>query len=115
VPLETLRLLWMTLGGGNTASGEGSGERRERVRLVRAGGGWVFSAWCLVAAFGTYFCMYAFRKPFTAATTGPTAGFPPGKEEETLGRPGGGVRRLGVVRPLLLTQSHGSVRCRPPA
>jgi hypothetical protein len=25
------------------------------------------SAWCLVAAFGTYFCMYAFRKPFTAA------------------------------------------------
>jgi hypothetical protein len=31
-------------------------------------GGWFFSAWCLVAAFGTYFCMYAFRKPFTAAT-----------------------------------------------
>jgi hypothetical protein len=25
------------------------------------------SAWCMVAAFGTYFCMYAFRKPFTAA------------------------------------------------
>src|SRR5262249_46587369 len=25
------------------------------------------SAWCIVAAFGTYFCMYAFRKPFTAA------------------------------------------------
>jgi hypothetical protein len=25
------------------------------------------SAWCVVAAFGTYFCMYAFRKPFTAA------------------------------------------------
>ncbi len=25
------------------------------------------SAWCLAAAFGTYFCMYAFRKPFTAA------------------------------------------------
>jgi Family of unknown function (DUF5690) len=24
------------------------------------------SAWCVVAAFGTYFCMYAFRKPFTA-------------------------------------------------
>lgn len=23
-------------------------------------------AWCIVAAFGTYFCMYAFRKPFTA-------------------------------------------------
>jgi hypothetical protein len=25
------------------------------------------STWCIVAAFGTYFCMYAFRKPFTAA------------------------------------------------
>jgi hypothetical protein len=25
------------------------------------------STWCLVAAFGTYFCMYAFRKPYTAA------------------------------------------------
>src|SRR5262245_34629104 len=23
--------------------------------------------WAVVAAFGTYFCMYAFRKPFTAA------------------------------------------------
>lgn len=27
-----------------------------------------FSIYCIVAAFGTYFCMYAFRKPFTAAT-----------------------------------------------
>jgi hypothetical protein len=26
------------------------------------------SIWCVVAAFGTYFCMYAFRKPFTAGT-----------------------------------------------
>jgi hypothetical protein len=26
------------------------------------------SVWSIVAAFGTYFCMYAFRKPFTAAT-----------------------------------------------
>jgi hypothetical protein len=25
------------------------------------------AAWAVVAAFGTYFCMYAFRKPFTAA------------------------------------------------
>ena len=29
---------------------------------------WVLSVWCMVAAFGTYACMYAFRKPFTAAT-----------------------------------------------
>ena len=27
----------------------------------------VFSTYCIFAAFGTYFCMYAFRKPFTAA------------------------------------------------
>ena len=27
-----------------------------------------FSAYCIIAAFGTYFCMYGFRKPFTAAT-----------------------------------------------
>ncbi|MCC9658083.1 DUF5690 family protein [Rhodopirellula sp. JC737] len=27
-----------------------------------------FSVYCILAAFGTYFCMYAFRKPFTAAT-----------------------------------------------
>lgn len=26
------------------------------------------SIWCMVAAFGAYFCMYAFRKPFTAGT-----------------------------------------------
>ncbi|HLX92074.1 MAG TPA: DUF5690 family protein [Puia sp.] len=28
-------------------------------------------AWALVAAFGTYFCMYGFRKPYTAATYSP--------------------------------------------
>jgi hypothetical protein len=27
-----------------------------------------FSAWCAVAAFGAYFCMYGFRKPFTSAS-----------------------------------------------
>lgn len=29
---------------------------------------WLQSAWCVVAAFGTYACMYGFRKPFTAGT-----------------------------------------------
>ena len=24
--------------------------------------------WCIIAAFGTYFCTYAFRKPFNAGT-----------------------------------------------
>ena len=28
----------------------------------------LFSAFCIAAAFGTYFCMYAFRKPFSAGT-----------------------------------------------
>jgi hypothetical protein len=28
----------------------------------------VLAAWCVAAAFGTYACMYGFRKPFTAAT-----------------------------------------------
>ena len=27
-----------------------------------------FIVWCMVAAFGAYFCMYAFRKPFNAGT-----------------------------------------------
>jgi MFS family permease len=27
-----------------------------------------FIVWCMIAAFGTYFCMYAFRKPFAAGT-----------------------------------------------
>ncbi len=34
---------------------------------VSDGRGLSLSAWCVVAAFGTYFCKYAFRKPFTAA------------------------------------------------
>ena len=29
---------------------------------------WVLSLWCGISAFGAYACMYAFRKPFTAAT-----------------------------------------------
>ncbi|MEZ6117261.1 MAG: DUF5690 family protein [Pirellulaceae bacterium] len=35
---------------------------------LASAGSTYFSAYCIVAAFGTYFCMYAFRKPFTAAT-----------------------------------------------
>jgi hypothetical protein len=32
-------------------------------------------AWALIAAFGTYFCMYGFRKPYTAATYSDAAYF----------------------------------------
>ncbi len=35
---------------------------------IRLPGQFWLSAWCVVAAFGAYFCMYAFRKPFTAGT-----------------------------------------------
>ncbi|WP_146520062.1 DUF5690 family protein [Stieleria varia] len=38
---------------------------RERLSHARPA---AFSVYCIIAAFGTYFCMYAFRKPFTAAT-----------------------------------------------
>ena len=31
-------------------------------------GNWSLSLWATLAAFGTYFCMYGFRKPFTAAS-----------------------------------------------
>lgn len=34
---------------------------------LRRAGPTGFSAYCIAAAFTTYFCMYAFRKPFTAA------------------------------------------------
>ncbi len=42
-------------------------ENNSPVTLPRGDGRLGVSAWCLAAAFGTYFCMYAFRKPFTAA------------------------------------------------
>jgi hypothetical protein len=42
------------------------GSRREDASASQ-GRGFSLSAWCVLAAFGTYFCMYAFRKPFTAA------------------------------------------------
>lgn len=31
---------------------------------------WFLTLWCIVAAFGSYACMYGFRKPFTAASFG---------------------------------------------
>lgn len=37
-------------------------------RTAGVGGGLYAAAWPAAAAFGTYFSMYAFRKPFTAAT-----------------------------------------------
>lgn len=43
------------------------GETPTPASPARPGGRW-FPVWCVVAAFGAYACMYAFRKPFTAAT-----------------------------------------------
>lgn len=36
------------------------------IRKLLSGSRLFFIMWCMVAAFGTYFCMYAFRKPFNA-------------------------------------------------
>ena len=36
------------------------------IKKLLADSKYFFIAWCMVAAFGTYFCMYAFRKPFNA-------------------------------------------------
>ncbi len=35
---------------------------------AHAAGNWRLSAWCVVAAFGAYFCMYGFRQPYTVAS-----------------------------------------------
>lgn len=40
------------------SAGEVNGDRRK----------WGIALWAVSAAFGAYFCMYAFRKPYTAAT-----------------------------------------------
>jgi len=37
---------------------------------------WMFAAWAIAAAFSTYFCMYAFRKPFAVATWSGTMDLP---------------------------------------
>src|SRR5262249_46753054 len=42
--------------------------RSEEAVSVSPGRALALSAWCVTAAFGTYFCMYAFRKPFTAGS-----------------------------------------------
>src|SRR5262245_55279543 len=41
-------------------------EEKEK-KVADDGQSWGTFAWCVVAAFGVYFCMYAFRKPYTAA------------------------------------------------
>ncbi|NQT41062.1 MAG: hypothetical protein HQ581_26455 [Planctomycetes bacterium] len=39
-------------------------------RWLAAAPDWLFASYAIVASFSTYFCMYAFRKPFAAATYG---------------------------------------------
>ena len=40
----------------------------EAIGVSKERGGLYWMLWSSVAAFGTYFCMFAFRKPFTAAS-----------------------------------------------
>ncbi len=37
-------------------------------RWLTAAPDWLFGSYAIAASFSTYFCMYAFRKPFVAAT-----------------------------------------------
>ena len=39
-----------------------------RLQLELSKRPWLLNLWAVTAAFGTYFCMYMFRKPFTAAS-----------------------------------------------
>ena len=51
-----------------TTSPEMRPRPRPGVSTPPAAGSLALSAWCVTAAFGTYFCMYGFRKPFTAGS-----------------------------------------------
>jgi len=61
--LPTAAVTGATLPQARTAAGDPSLGAPAPRRLA-------LSLWCVAAAFGTYFCMYAFRKPFTAAEYG---------------------------------------------
>jgi len=50
-----------------------TGSHSESSKLPSDGSLWATSIWCIVAAFGTYFCMYFFRKPFAASKYGDVA------------------------------------------
>jgi len=43
------------------------GQRRPLTTILEKAPGPIFVAYAIAAAFTTYFCMYAFRKPFAAA------------------------------------------------
>jgi hypothetical protein len=56
------------VGAGSASHGEHVLHAPNAASSDSGGGEWFGSLWAVTAAFGTYFCMYAFRKPFTAAT-----------------------------------------------
>ena len=43
-----------------------AGKAGPLTRWLERAPSWLFASWAIAAAFSTYFCMYAFRKPFTA-------------------------------------------------
>src|SRR4030095_4394455 len=55
-----------TKAGGRSMS-VAPGKKRTVTRMLERAPAPVFVAYSIVAAFTTYFCMYAFRKPFAAA------------------------------------------------
>jgi hypothetical protein len=49
-------------------------KERAATAWLRGGPSWVLAVWAMVAAFAAYGCMYAFRKPFSAAAYAGTFG-----------------------------------------
>ena len=45
-----------------------AGKAGALTRWLERAPSWLFASWAIAAAFSTYFCMYAFRKPFAAAS-----------------------------------------------
>ena len=63
---------------GSKLFAEGSGMSKHAItRWLERASPAAFSAYAIMAAFCTYFCMYAFRKPFAAGTFEGTAKFLP--------------------------------------
>ena len=55
------------INGGSTTAGSPSTGKSAVTRFLERAPGPIFVGYAVLAAFTTYFCMYAFRKPFAAA------------------------------------------------
>jgi hypothetical protein len=58
----------VSLGGSSSSSGSDPADARAVARWLGQRPQWVLTLYASAAAFSAYFCMYAFRRPFTAAS-----------------------------------------------